>query len=168
MSDISAEILKLDARFRQATGRLPIVLGNEAINFVLDNFQMQGFMGNTFEKWLPRKQGWKKDKRTGRNILIDKGRLRRSWRIAGTSRDYVSIGTDVKYARAHNEGVRLGVIQSVQSYTRRNNQNVKAHTRRIDMRIPQRKMIGDSPYLRARLIRAARLMYMKEIRYLKP
>lgn len=167
MSDISKEILMLDQKFRNATARLPLVIGNEAVNFTLDNFRMQGFMGNSFQRWVSRKQGWKKDNRSKRAILIDKGRLRRSIRITSLSRNHVAIGTDVVYARAHNEGLRLGVIQTVKGFTRRNGQAVKAHTRKIDQRIPKRQFMGDSPYLRTRIIRVAKLEYLKEIRFLK-
>jgi phage gpG-like protein len=168
MMDVSQQILQLDAQFKRATARLPLVMGNEAVNFTLDNFRLQGFMGNTFQRWVSRKQGWKKDRRSNRAILIDKGRLRRSIRITSLSAAHVAIGTDVKYARAHNEGLRIGLIQTVKGFTRRNGSSVSAHTRRIDQRIPKRQFMGDSPYLRARLKRVATLEYMKEIRFLKP
>lgn len=170
--------------------RLPLIVGNEAVNFTLDNFRLQGFMGNTFQPWLSRKQGWRKDRRTGRNILIDTGRLRRSIRITQLSQNHVAIGTDVKYARAHNEGLRMGFIQSVKAHTRKvtgittiqsistrrsynkrvqvGTSHVNAHTRRIDQRIPKRQFMGDSPYLRARLKRVALAEFMREIRFIKP
>jgi len=168
MMDVSKEILKLDAQFKRGTARLPLIIGNEAVNFTLDNFRMQGFMGNTFQRWVSRKQGWKKDRRSNRALLIDKGRLRRSIRITSLSAAHVAIGTDVKYARAHNEGLRLGIIQTVKGFTRRNGSSVTGHTRRINQRIPKRQFMGDSPYLRARLKRVAIAEYMKEIRFLKP
>lgn len=148
--------------------RLPVIVGNEAVNFVLDNFRLQGFQGNSFEPWAKRKRGWKKDNRSNRNILIDKGRLRRSWRVTKTGPDYVSIGSDVPYAQAHNEGLRVGQIQSVKGFTRRDGTTVSAHARRINQNIPRRRMIGNSPYLNMRLKRVASAQFLKEIRYIKP
>lgn len=191
MTDISREILKLNTQFqRVTTTRLPLILGNETVNFTLDNFKLQGFMGYTFQRWLPRKPGWRKDKRPGRAILHLRGDLWRSIKITSLSPDHVAVGSNLKYARAHNEGLRMGFIQSVRQHqrtitgittiqsikTRRSSsrrvaigsQTVSAHTRRINQNIPKRQFLGDSPYLRARLIRAAKLEYMREIRFIKP
>lgn len=162
------QIQLLARQYRGVYARLPLIVGNEAVNFTLDNFRLQGFMGNTFQPWLSRKQGWRKDKRKGRNILIDSGRLRRSIRITQLGPAHVAIGTDVKYARAHNEGLRMGIIQSVHGYTRRNGSFVTQHTRRIDQNIPKRQFMGDSQYLRARLKRVVMAEFMREIRFIKP
>jgi phage gpG-like protein len=183
-------IAQLQKQFKSVWLRVPILVGNEAVNFTLDNFRLQGFMGATFQSWRPRKVSWKKDKRTGRNLLIDSGRLRRSIRIVSLTTDYVSIGTDVKYAKAHNEGVNaLGVIQTVKGFKRNRTyidevsapgarkaryettiigqMQVKSHTRRIVMRIPKRQFMGDSPYLQQRLRRVVSYAFMKEIPSLK-
>ncbi len=170
-----------------AMNTVPIVLGNAGLSFALENFQRQGFLGYTLERWQSRKQGWKKDKRTGRSILVDTGRLRRAGRIVYVNRDGVVLGWDVPYARAHNEGLRIGLIQSVKAHTRGRFQSdevsapgarslkfastkvgdssVKAHTRKIDQNIPRRQYIGDSPYLRAKMVREGSAHFMKHIRY---
>jgi phage gpG-like protein len=161
-------IAQLQRQFKSVWQRVPLLAGNEAVNFTLDNFRLQGFMGATFQSWRPRKVSWQKNKRPGRNLLIDGGRLRRSIRIVSMSFDYVSIGTDVKYARAHNEGVNgLGVIQTVKGFDRKNGSKVSAHTRRIVMRIPKRQYMGDSPYLQQRIKRVVSYAFMKEIPTLK-
>lgn len=161
-------IAQLQRQYKSVLLRLPLLVGNEAVNFTLDNFRLQGFMGATFQSWRPRKVSWQKNKRPGRNLLIDGGRLRRSIRIVAMSLDYVAIGTDVKYARAHNEGVNgLGVIQTVKGFSRKNGSKVSAHTRRIVMRIPKRQFMGDSPYLQQRIKRVVSFAFMKEIPTLK-
>ena len=157
----------LTKQVRGALLRAPLLAGNEAVNFTLDNFKRQGFLGNTFEPWKTRKVGWVKDKRKGRAVLVDTGRLRRSIRITKLNQDSVTIGSDVKYARAHNEGASIGVIQSVRGFTRKNGQSVKAHTRRINVRIPKRQFIGNSPYLNARIKRVISAAFLKEINALK-
>jgi phage gpG-like protein len=188
--EINEAIRIIQERYKSVMLRLPVIVGNEAVNFVLDNFRMQGFQGSTFERWANRKRGWNKDNRSNRNILIDKGRLRRSWRVTKTGPDYVSIGSDVPYAQAHNEGLKIGQIQTVKPFTRSVNYrdetsapgaskskftsmkigevSVKGHTRRINQNIPRRRMIGNSPYLNARLKRVASAQFLKEIRYIKP
>lgn len=161
-------IEQLRQQFKGAYIRLPIIIGNEAVNFTLDNFKLQGFMGATFQRWLPVKQNrWGKKKR-GKSILIGSAaRLRRSIRIVDLNADMVSIGSDVKYARAHNEGMRLGLIQTVKEFSRKNGSKVKEHTRKINMRIPPRPFMGNSPYLNARLKRAGTALLLREIRGLK-
>jgi phage gpG-like protein len=162
-------IFQLERQFRSVYLRLPILLGNEAVNFTLDNFRLQGFMGHTFQRWLPVRQSrWGKKRSTGRSILIGTGRLRRSIRIIQVNADSVTIGSAVKYARAHNEGLRLGVIQSVKSFTRKDGSNVSAHARRINQNIPRRQYMGNSPYLNARLRRIAVAEFMRENRFIKP
>jgi phage gpG-like protein len=160
-------IINLGIQFRAATARLPLLIGNEAVNFTLDNFRLQGFMGTTFQRWLPLQKGWKNKPRNG-SILIWKGRLRRSIRITQLGAAHVAYGTNVKYARAHNEGLRLGVIQTVKGFTRRDGVAVTSHKRKINMRIPKRQYMGDSPYLRARIKRVAVAEYMRQIRFIKP
>jgi phage gpG-like protein len=165
--DAEQGIRQLQSQFKSVFLRLPIIVGNVAVNFVLDNFKRQGFLGNTFQPWAKRKEGWKKDRRSGRNILIGIGRLRRSIRVTYVAIDAVAIGTDVPYAKAHNEGLRIGQIQTVKGFTRKSGSEVKQHTRRINQNIPRRQYMGDSPYLRADIKRNVTAEFMKEIRYLK-
>ena len=164
-------ILELERRFRSIMVRMPALLGNEAVNFVLDNFKLQGFMGATFQPWLKRKNPTKwgqAPKRNGRAVLIDTGQLRRSIRIVRTTADSVLIGTDDPKAKAHNEGLKIGLIQKVGSYERKGvakkKVTVKEHTRRINQNIPKRQFIGDSPYLRTRLSRIIQVEIMKALR----
>jgi phage gpG-like protein len=147
-------------KFKAVMLRLPLLFGNEAVNFTLDNFRLQGFMGHTFQRWLPVRKGWNNKVKRG-SILIGMGRLRRSIRITQLTPEMVAIGTDVKYARAHNEGMRIGVIQSVKGFSRKSGVTVSPHTRRINMNIPRRQYMGPSPYLYARLKRLAALELLK-------
>jgi phage gpG-like protein len=156
-------IAQLQRRFKSVLLRVPLLVGNEAVNFSLDAFRNQGWLGNTFQLWPRRKVSWGKIKRNGRNTLINTGRLRRSIRIISLSKEAVVIGSDVKYARAHNEGLQLGVIQSVKAFTRRNGVAVKQHTRRINMKIPRRQFMGNSPYLNQRIKRTVSVAFMREL-----
>jgi len=162
--EVEQGIRLLQQRYKSVMLRIPVIIGNTAVNFTLDNFRRQGFLGNTFERWQNRKQGWKNDKRKGRPILIGTGRLRRSVRIVRISQDGVLIGTDVPYAKAHNEGLKIGEIQTVKGFTRRNGSEVKAHTRRINQNIPRRRYMGNSPYLNALLKRNVSAEFIKELK----
>lgn len=177
-ANITIPISQLNTRFKSVALRLPAIAGRVVVNFALDNFKRQGFLGNGIEPWRERKDPNKwgqKVKRPGRSLLVDTGRLRRSIRITGISWDEVKVGADVPYARAMNEGVRLGEIQQVKAYTRKVNTvakmysikthrgstqkvqtgtvEVKGFTRRINQNIPARPFLAYSPYLVAQLQR---------------
>ncbi|MBT1702943.1 phage virion morphogenesis protein [Chryseosolibacter indicus] len=154
----------LQGRFKGVMTRLPVLIGNVAVNFSLDNFRRQGFLSNTLERWPARRRGWRKDNRPNRNILINTGRLRRSIRIIRVTPSMVVVGSDVKYARVHNEGMRIGQIQSVKGHTRKNGSTVKPHTRRIDQNIPRRRFMGNSPYLNAMISRTVSAEFMKALK----
>lgn len=161
--------------------RLPIIVANEAVNFALDNFSRQAWMGDSIEPWRKRKNPTKWGKapeRNGRAILVDKARLKRGMRVQRATWNDIVIGNDAPYAVAHNEGLRAGMIQRVKQHTRKvtkvgivktvqrkkstgiqygrvqsRTATVSAHTRRINQNIPRRRFIGDSPYLRQRINR---------------
>jgi phage gpG-like protein len=180
-SQITIPIKDLQGRFKQVLLRLPAMAGNEVVNFALDNFNRQGFLGDSFQPWRLRKNPtkWgKAPKRNGRAILVDTGQLRRSIRVIRTTGDEVVVGTDVPYARAHNEGLRLDEIQQVKEHQRKVNTiatlkgkkaaarmiTVKAHTRRINQDIPRRQFLGNSQYLNNRLNRMAAAELLKALR----
>lgn len=187
----SFDLRSAEAHFKRVLMYAPGMLGNEAVNFFTNSFRQQGWLGNSFTPWRARKASkWgKKDKRKGRAILIDSGRLRRSIRIVSNTRGIVIIGTDVPYAKAHNEGMSLGLIQTVRAHKRRitklgitgrktlktrtriefgrvdnGSTMVKSHKRRINQRIPQRQFMGNSPYLTAKLNRILQAELMKGLR----
>ncbi len=139
--------------FAKVLRNAPRVLGNDALNFFLESFKRQGWQGATFEPWAPRKYA-NKDK--GRAILIKTARLRRSLRITSETNDSSTIGTDVPYARPHNEGLSQLVNQSVKAHTRKGRlgkiQQVKAHSRAMQMNMPRRQFLGESPVLTKQLI----------------
>ncbi len=179
-------IQQLESRFRSVATRLPAIAGNVAVNFALDNFKRQGFLGDTIQPWRPRKDPnkWKQSpKRNSRAILVDTGTLRRSIRIISTTFDEVIVGSDVPYAQAHNEGFKGEVTQNVKSFTRKVNtvatmgskgkkpikvqtgsQTVKAFTRKIKQNIPARPFLADSQYLQAQLQRTIGAEILRALR----
>lgn len=154
---------------------LPRLIGNEVVNFALDNFRRQGYLGDVFEPWRLRKPAGRKS--STRALLVKSGRGRRSIRVTRADQHMVAIGSDVPYMKAHNEGSTA--IATVKAHTRKiygvakvgtgvfsvktrkermrkqsflsGHAKVKSHTRR--MRLPKRQFIGKSQYLMARLKR---------------
>jgi len=136
--------------------RIPGVAKVEGLNFIHDNFDKQGFEDKpgSVKKWQKRKppKVWRsgttgkkssklkatkagakylKDNKS-RSLLIDKGKLRRSWdsdtRTTDTATEFTS---SMPYAEAHNEGLQAGKPPG--------------------FRMPERKMIGDSDALSGRI-----------------
>jgi phage gpG-like protein len=89
---------------RTAMERAIILIGNEAKNFFVNSWRLQGFEDMSVQKWAPRKKQDKK--RAGRAILVDSGDLRRSIirEPVNKSQLSVKISTDLPYAKVHNEG----------------------------------------------------------------
>lgn len=139
--------------FAKVLRTAPRLLGNDALNFFLDSFKRQGWQGATFQPWAARKN---KTNNKGRAILVQSGRLRRSPRIISTTAETATIGTDVPYAQAHNEGFNGSVKQNVKAFDRKSAIGkivaVRAHARTIQMSLPKRQFMGDSPVLTKQLI----------------
>lgn len=171
-ANITLPLKELERRFKAMAPTLPRLAGNEVVNFALDNFRKQGFMGSSFRPWKPRKNPTKwgqAPKRNGRSILVQTGRLRRSIRVTQASWALTTIGTDVPYARAHNEGLRMGQIQTVKGFTRKKTAKRKAHavdthTRRINQNIPARPFLADSPYLQRNIQRVLAAQILKALK----
>lgn len=116
--------------------RLPGIAKVEGLNFIHDNFDKEGFEDKpgSLKKWDKRKQetGKGKKKRAGRQVLIDKGKMRRSWdaesRATSTTSEFIS---SMPYTAVHNDGLQAG--------------------RPPGFTMPERKMIGDSEALNKRI-----------------
>ena len=98
---------KIEQGGRTAMERAIILIGNEAKNFFVNSWRVQGFEDRTVEKWKPRKKETKRS--IGRAILVQSGDLRRSIirQPVNKAQLSVKISTDLPYAKIHNEG---GVI----------------------------------------------------------
>ena len=89
-------------KFEAEINSMVNTMGVMAKNHFTANFRKQGFEDETVIPWQPRK----KRERAGRGILIKSGRLRRSISFRKKGKWSVVIGTDVPYAKVHNEGSR--------------------------------------------------------------
>lgn len=156
--------------FKRLRQSLPTLVGNEAVNFYKRSFKRQGFIDERFERWKKRKEGDGKNRKR-RAILIKTGRLRRSIRVTSKSTNYVTIGTDVPYAKIHNEGGRINKEVRVREHKRRARGTstrtarksksrspaasitVSAHKRKMNTTIDQRQFIGESKFFNKRIRR---------------
>jgi hypothetical protein len=183
MSQPEDIIKAVEQRVRECLKTLPKHVANDVVNFTKDNFRRQGFLGDSLQMWPKRKKvtKWGKTPRNnGRGILIDTGKLRRANRITKADWSSITIINSMPYAKAHNEGLRVGLIQQVKAHRRKRAQNnllgargkkiasgvtfVKAHKRRVMMNLPKRQFIGDSPYLRRNIQRTIALQIQKALK----
>lgn len=170
----------LQKKLQTSLEALPTILGNEGVIWIKQNFRRQGYPGAAFVLWPARSANAKRNK--GRALLIDSGRLSRSPRIMNTGTLRVEIGTDVPYAKAHNEGVNKmvtvkshnrNIIGTVKLSTGKTGQfrtkktitgrgTVKSYNRH--MRLPQRQFAGPSPVLKSILTRKAIVHIGRELK----
>ena len=159
----------IQQQFNRLMQDLPAKLGTIMVNFSKSRFREQNWVDGITSPWAKRKNNAKRNR--GRAILIDTGRLRRSIRIISITPYRVTIGTDVPYAEAHNEGVDKMV--TVNAFTRNKttkqklfsiktkkgrmakvtigSSSVKTHQRH--MKLPRRRFLGTSENLTAQLTR---------------
>lgn len=110
---------------------------------------------------------------SGRALLVLTGRLRRSFKLQNSGLS-VTIFTDVPYAEIHNEGGTITGTANVGEYTRHQYEmnevskpgskqeewrkekvgsgKVRAHSREMNLTIPQRQFMGEHPELDNRFI----------------
>lgn len=136
---------------------LPVIIGNEAKLFAVENFHKQEWRGKTVEKWKPRK-----DKKNQKALLVNNSHLFNSVENAvvkptGKGSVVVTINAP-SYGKIHNYGFKGEVTQNVKPFTRRAKNGkpvkVKGFKRIINQNIPKRQFIGDyneSPMLRERI-----------------
>lgn len=163
------EYFNLINRVTKAVSQLPRRAAVLAVAFSKQRFRDQAWVDNSTEVWKKRAKGWKTEsrKRQGRAILVDTGRLKRSIRTVSVDDSRAIIGTDVPYARAHNDGFRGQVTQQVRGFTRagkRGSHHVRAHSRKRNVTLPRRRFLGTSAILDKQL---TRMMTAEIIRAIK-
>jgi phage gpG-like protein len=137
---------------------LPGQVGALALESIDDNFRSQSFFGTP---WKPRANGTggagsggrgangRFLAGSGRGLLVQSGRLRRSFKLQNSGFTVV-LFTDVPYAEIHNEGGTIAETVTVAAHSRSNKKqgasgsyNVREHTRQVNTTIPQRQFMGE-------------------------
>lgn len=106
-------------------------MGVMAKNHFTANFRKQGFEDETVIPWQPRKRADRGRSRGARGILIKSGRLRRSITFRKQGKWSVVIGTDVPYAKRHNEGIKMPKRQFIGYSGKLNRQIISAFSNKI-------------------------------------
>lgn len=109
-----------------------------------DSFQNQGFTDTVFQPWPKRNP----DRRPGGALLVDTTFLRKSLGVLSDDGQRIEFGSHVPYARIHNNGDRVRGTRYVRAHHRANpngkRQQVKAHSRKVDLTYKKRQFIGHS------------------------
>jgi|TARA_B100000470_G_scaffold221958_1_gene214177 phage gpG-like protein len=145
---------------------VPTIVSDTAVEFFKERFNTQEWDGVPWETLNP-KYAATKTRGKGR-ILTRTGDLMNSIRPSeiNATRVVISAGnTKAPYARVHNEGLRITGIRNVKSYTNRNfmgkgkRVQIKAHTRTVNYKMPERRFMGNSKYLNQAIINRLTAFY---------
>ncbi len=145
-------------RYQAMRQQLMTKIGALMLEFTEQRFREQGWAGTVMQPWQARKNNTD----PGRAILIKSGALRRSVYVVAKTEDNVTIGSDLPYAKIHNEGgdIKHYARSEVFVRNRKEGRFVKGTTPghgfsygENNMQMPQRRFMGDSPYLRLQIRR---------------
>ncbi|MBD2769716.1 phage virion morphogenesis protein [Hymenobacter sp. BT664] len=160
------DLKMMGGQFRGFLRELPQLAGAEMLDSVDQNFRTESFFG---APWAPRvvKKG-----NEGRALLVQSGRLRRSFQLKNSGLS-ITLFTDVPYAEIHNEGGTITGTAEIAAYERHQYEmnevsgphakkpkwkkektgtvQVKAHSRELHIEIPQRQFMGEHPILDAKI-----------------
>jgi phage gpG-like protein len=131
-------------------------VGNIAVNFFRASFRNQGQKINgSIKKWPSR--GGHPDRRDGRDLLVDSGRLRRGIIVKSASSGRVVIGVDAivsSYASLQNDGGNIQVTPKMRKFfwamwhqSKDDFWKGMAITKKTHIQIKARPFIYDSPDL---------------------
>lgn len=163
---MNPNVSKLSAEIRKMARALPRIAGAVARDYFVRTFELQAFDGRS---WPARKpvvpNGNKRAPRGRRNLLVQTGTLRRSIKVIALP-DLVRVGTDVPYARIHNEGgtishpggtpyifvgkpgkVKRVFIRNTTASRRESEGKYVKRTNPHSITMPQRQFIGNSDAL---------------------
>lgn len=160
---MSTTVGELKEALKKVLPTLPHKMGVLAIEFSMERFRNEDWFDTSSVKWKPRKS--KKDDK-GRKLLVKSAVLKNSIRIVKESPQETVVGTDVKYAKVHNEGDQSTVTVkthtrtvSVYQTSKSNKKKIQSGTKKVTVQshsrknnIPQRQYLGESQALTKRLV----------------
>ncbi len=163
MATETDKISALFNRINVVVNAMPQRIAALAVNFSKERFIKKNWHDTTPVPWKKTK------KRTG-STLVASGRLKQSIRKIRVTPTYVSIGTNVPYAKIHNTGGEISGIETVKTHNRKEyrrkphsrngkrvrQQFVKAHqvksfSRKYRRKFEKRQYIGQSQELTTRI-----------------
>lgn len=104
---------ELENKFsKQVLPKIMRKIGNEAVNFFTDNITR----GITVRGVPFKTRAYELKNRKGRSVLIQTGELRRSIEVKKIDNDSVEIGSDLDYAKTHNNGEQIVVTPQMRKF----------------------------------------------------
>lgn len=91
-------------RVKRVLRSLPRDVGNEALLFFNNLFKVEQEPNG--KPWAPHKNNDGSPRASRRSLLVKTGRLRKSIRLVEVTRNKVTVGTNVEYAKYHHEGTK--------------------------------------------------------------
>lgn len=158
MIDFVNKLNRLSKLYR----KFPEMAAIEAVNFSKERFVRKNWVDKSVTAWKKRKASpeWHSEEQkkaaSRGSLMVKSGRLKRSIRKIKVTRNSVTIGTDVPYAEAHNEGAVINQMVTVKQHSRKRKgrtETVKAHRRKRKITLPERRFIGESALLLRRVER---------------
>jgi phage gpG-like protein len=159
----SEEYIKIFERINAAVSALPARIAVVADKFSKERFVKKDWVDVTSKRW-------KASRKKKGSTLVASGRLRQSIRKISVTPTRVIIGTNVPYARIHNEGGEISGTETVHSHTRHGHRRkahvrkgkrikavtvktyqVKAFSRKYHRKFAKRQFIGQSQELNSRI-----------------
>lgn len=132
---------------------LPEYISTTAVNWFTQSFRKQGFTDAGLKRWQKRSR---RNRDTGRAILVKTGDLKRSIRKKRVTFRRMSIQSSLPYAEIHNEGGTVKGTFKVKEHTRKirgKQRTIKAHNRTVNFEMPKRQFMGESEKLNRKTIK---------------
>lgn len=113
-----AQVTKIDfdgliKRLRGKKKELPTILANETINYFKQSFKNQGWENSP---WKSRQTpSWGRS-RGSRAILVQSGKLRRSFKVMRKNQRFIEIANTKPYASIHNQGGKISITSKQRGY----------------------------------------------------
>jgi phage gpG-like protein len=151
---------KAVAALRKFKTEIPLLVANEMVNFALDNMRTESFAG---VPWAPRKANAARN--SGRRLLIDTADGERSIKASRVNESVVEVIAN-EYMEAHNTGANINTTVVVHQHTRKRkgrSEEVKSHSRRMNVKLPKRTFIEPSKELDNRIEKALTTRFKKLI-----
>ena len=152
---------KAVADLRRFKAEIPLIVANEMVNFALDNMRAESFAG---VPWAPRKANAVRN--SGRRLLLDKGDGERSIKASRVNESVVEV-TANEYMEAHNTGETINTTVVVRQHTRKRkgrSEEVKSHSRRMNIKLPKRTFIEPCKELDDRIDKGLTTRFKKIIK----
>lgn len=169
-------LIRICDNINRTIARIPYKAAVLAVNFTKERFIKKNWLDD-------REHPWPKTKKRKGSTLMKSGRLKKSIHQVHIGADYAIVGTNVPYARPHNDGLTIAGTEQVRAHGQKSHKRkaytrsgkrikagtvrahiVKSHSRKFKRSFVQRKFIGQSQYLNNQITEMIQDEFQKSIR----